>query len=150
MAQGQNNGFSEQQLALYTNEYYERADVVFRFGALLTASRDGGERVTEETFRLLIQDFARVNENVEPAKLLMSLAWKALNNLKSEKFHEWNAPIIQSMKSLGVEQRAVLFVVEMAGLELADAAKVFGRDESFIRKYLADAYKHLAVSQIRV
>jgi hypothetical protein len=90
MAQGLTNGFTEKQLALYMDQYYERADVVFRFGALLSLSREGGERLTEEVFRLLLQDFSQVKSNTAPAVLLMALAWKAWAKVKAEKFHEIN------------------------------------------------------------
>lgn len=150
MAQSLTNGFSEKQLALYTDEYYERADLVFRFGALLTVSREGGERLTEETFRMLLQDFAQVKSETSAPTLLIALAWKAWNKIKSEKFHEWNAPILQSMKAISIEQRAALFAVEMAGLEVPDAAKLFGSDEKTIRKLLAGAQKFLSTTSIRV
>lgn len=150
MAQSLTNGFNEKQLALYMDEYYERADLVFRFGALLTVSRDGAERLTEETFQFLLQDFSQVKSDTSAQTLLMALAWKAWNKIKSEKFHEWNAPVLQSMKSLGIEQRAALFAIEMAGLELSDAARIFRSDEKTVRTLLAGAQKYLATSSIRV
>jgi len=150
MAQGLTNGFTEKQLALYMDQYYERADVVFRFGALLTLSREGGERLTEEVFRLLLQDFSQVKSNTAPGVLLMALAWKAWAKVKAEKFHEWSVPILQSMKALGIEQRAALFAVDVAGIEIHEAAKIFSTNETVIRQLLADAQKHLAVNAIRV
>lgn len=150
MAKSLTNGFTEKQVTLYTDQYYERADLVFRFGALLTGSREGGERLTEETFRLLLEDFAQVKEETSASLLLMALAWKAWDKIKSERFHDWNVPILQSMKVLGVEQKAALFAIEMAGLDIKQASKIFGSDENTVRRLLADSQKHLAVSSIRV
>lgn len=150
MAQSLTNGFSEKQLALYTDEYYERADLVFRFGALLTVSREGAERLTEETFRMLLQDFSQVKPDALAPKILVNLAWKAWNKMKSEKFHEWNAPILQSMKGLGVEQRVTLYVIEMAGFDISEAARLLGSDDVTIRRMLSEAQKYLATATIRI
>ena len=150
MAKSLTNGFTEKQVTLYTDQYYERADLVFRFGALLTGSREGGERLTEETFRLLLDEFAQVKEETSASLLLMALGWKAWNKIKTERFHDWNVPILQSMKSLGIEQKAALFAIEMAGLDIKEASKIFGSDENTVRRLLADSQKHLAVSSIRV
>jgi hypothetical protein len=150
MAQGLTNGLSEKQLALYTNQYYERADLIFRFGALLSLSREGGERVTEETFQALIEDFSQVKSGTSPSVLLMALAWKSWNKVKGQKFHEWKLPILQSMKNLGVEQRAALFAIDVAGLEIDEAAKIFGTSDTVVRQMLAQAHKHIAVTAINV
>jgi DNA-directed RNA polymerase specialized sigma24 family protein len=150
MAQSLTNGFSGKQLELYTNDYYERSDLVFRFGALMTVSREGAERLTEEAFRLLIEDFSKVGADSSPQKLLMNFAVKAWKKIKSEKFHEWKAPVLQSMKTLGEDQRAALFMIEIAGLELNDAAKILGCDESKFRLLLAGAQKFLATNSVKV
>jgi hypothetical protein len=150
MTQGLTQGLSEMQLALYTDEYYERSDLIFRFGALLSLSREGGERLTEETFHALIDDFSQVKSGTSPVVLLMALAWKAWNKIKGQKFHEWNLPILQSLKTLGVEQRAALFAVEVAGLEIDEAAKIFGTSDTLLRQMLAQANRHLAVNTVRV
>jgi DNA-directed RNA polymerase specialized sigma24 family protein len=150
MSKGPSNAFTEKQVALYTDEYYERADLVFRFGALLTCSREGGERLTEEAFRLLVEDFARIDGGMAPVPVLMSKAWIAWSHIKSERFHEWKSPILQSMKALGVQQRAMLFASEVAGLEMSEMGSIFGCDESTIRRALAEAHKFLATAAIRV
>jgi len=150
MAQGLTNGFTEKQLALYSSQYYERADLVFRFGALLTLSREGGERLTEEVYRALLQDFSQVKSSTSPVVLLMALAWKAFNKIKTQKFHEWNLPILQSIKALGVEQRAALYAIDIAGLEVGEAANLFSSSDAAVRQMLAEAQRYLAVNAIRV
>jgi len=150
MAKGLTNGFSEKQLAIYISQYYERADLVFRFGALLSLSREGAEHLTEQTFRLLIEDFSQVKSNTSPEVLLMALAWKAWSKIKNDKFREWSVPILQSMKSIGVEQRAALFAVDIAGLEISDSAKIFNTTDAVIRQMLATGHKHLATATISV
>ncbi len=150
MADGRGTSFNEQQLALYLDEYYERADLIFRFGALLTLSREGGERMVDETYRLLIEDFPNIKANSKPTTILMTLAWGAWKKMSHEKFHESNIPIFQSMKRLAVNQRAILFAVELAGLSLRDVSKAFGiADEKAVRNDLADANQFLAVNEIR-
>lgn len=150
MADGRGTSFNEQQLALYLDEYYERADLIFRFGALLTLSREGGERMVDETFRLLIEDFPNIKTNSKPTMILMTLAWSAWKKISHEKFHESNTPIFQSMKRLAVNQRAILFAVELAGLSLRDVSKAFGiADEKDVRNELADANQFLAINEIR-
>jgi DNA-directed RNA polymerase specialized sigma24 family protein len=106
--------------------------------------------VAEETFQALIEDFSQVKSGTSPAVLLMALAWKSWNKVKSQKFHEWKLPILQSMKSLGVEQRAALFAIDIAGLEIDEAAKIFGTTDTLVRQMLAQAHKHLAVAAINV
>lgn len=150
MAQSLTNGFSGKQLELYMNEYYERSDLVFRFGALMTVSREGAERLTEETFRLLLDDFPKTGSQASPQQVLMNLAVKAWKKVKAEKFHDWNSPVLQSMKALGEDQRAALYLVEMAGLEMKDAAKLLGCDESKFRLLLAGAQKFLATNSVKV
>lgn len=150
MAQSLTNGFSGKQLELYTNEYYERSDLVFRFGALMTISREGAERLTEEAFRHLVEDFSKLSAEGAAQKALMTCAMKAWKTVKQEKFHEWKSPILQSMKQLGEEQRIALFLVEVAGLELADASRIFGCDESKFRALLAGAQKFLAINSVKV
>jgi DNA-directed RNA polymerase specialized sigma24 family protein len=80
----------------------------------------------------------------------MALAWKSWNKVKGQKFHEWKLPILQSMKNLGVEQRAALFAIDVAGLEIDEAAKIFGTSDTVVRQMLAQAHKHIAVTAINV
>ena len=150
MAQGSANALSENQIALYTDDYYERSDLIFRFGALLSLSREGGERLTEETFRMLMEDFQKVTPATNAVNLLMALAWKAWQKLKSERFHEWQNPLIQSMKGLAPEARAVLFASEVAGLEISEIARLFGTDEQQTRRQVAIANKYITGTTIRV
>lgn len=150
MAEGRGASFNEKQLALYLEEYYELADLIFRFGALLTLSREGGERIVDETYRLLIEDFPNIKANSNPTVVLMTIAWSTWKKMGNEKFHEANTPIIQSMKRLAVNQRAILFAVELAGLNLREVSKVFGLpDERSVRNDLADANQFLAINEIR-
>ena len=150
MAESRSSSFSERQLALYLEEYYELADLIFRFGALLTLSREGGERIVDETFALLVADFVNIKTSANPTFILMSLAWKAWRKVSNEKFHEWDLPILKSMKSLYVNQRAILFALEVAGLDLREAASVFGGDEHANRSDLAEANRFLALNEIRI
>jgi DNA-directed RNA polymerase specialized sigma24 family protein len=150
MAEGRGASFNEKQLALYLDEYYELADLIFRFGTLLTLSREGGERIVEETYKLLIEDFPNIKANSKPTVVLMTFAWSAWKKIGNEKFHEVNTPIIQSMKRLAVNQRAILFAVELAGLNLREVSKAFGlADEKSVRHDLADANQFLALNEIR-
>ena len=150
MAEGRGASFNEKQLALYLDEYYELADLIFRFGALLTLSREGGERIVDETYKLLIDDFPNIKANSKPTVVLMTFAWSAWKKIGNEKFHEANTPIIQSMKRLAVNQRAILFAVELAGLNLREVSKAFGlADEKSVRNDLADANQFLALNEIR-
>ena len=150
MALGSAGAFNEKQVALFSDEYYERSDMVFRFGAILTLSREGGERLTEETFRLLIEDFQKVSPSSNAVYLLLALAWRAWQKIKAERFHEWQNPMLQSIKGLPMEARAVLFASEVAGLELSEIAKIFGTDESQVRRQLAVANKYLTATTIKV
>jgi DNA-directed RNA polymerase specialized sigma24 family protein len=54
------------------------------------------------------------------------------------------------MKNLGVEQRAALFAIDVAGLEIDEAAKIFGTSDTVVRQMLAQAHKHIAVTAINV
>ena len=148
MVDGQSNNFSEKQLSFYLDEYYERADLIFRFGALLTLSREGAERLVDETFKALIENFASIKESANPRQVLMAHAWKAWEKMSSERFQEWNVPILKGLKTLGVNQRAVLFAIELAGLDHREAAVVFGLDENAFRADLASANRFLAVNTI--
>ena len=150
MAQGLTNGFSGKQLELYTTDYYERSDLVFRFGALMLISREGAERLTEEAFRYLVEDFSKLSAAQVPQKALMECAIKAWKKLKQERFHEWQSPILQSLKSLGEDQRLALFLVEIAGLEFSDAARIMGLDNMKFRSLLAGAQKFLATNAVKV
>ncbi len=150
MAQSLTNGFSGKQLELYMHDYYERSDLVFRLGAVLTGSREGAEKLTEEAFRLLADDFAKLSSEGLPQKTLMMCAMRAWKQLKQGKFHEWQVPILQSLKPMPEDQRVALFLVEMAGLEMSDAAKLLGCDETKFRSLLAGAQKFLATNAVKV
>jgi hypothetical protein len=150
MAQSLTNGFTGRQLELYTSEYYDRSDLVFRFGALMTVSRDGAERVTEEAFRFLVEDFSTFSAEPSAHKVLMTCALRAWKKLRQEKFHEWKSPILQSLKPLAEEPRLALFLVEIAGLQIDEAASLMGSDVTRFRTTLAAGQKFLATNMITV
>ena len=139
----------EKRLSLYSNEYYERTDVVYRFAAVLSMSRDGAERVTEEVYRMLLADFERVSPSTDAVSLLMALTWKAWQKLKSERFNEWAIPLMATLKTMSIESRAVLYVVDMVGMDADEAAKVFGTDEKSVRKLLSDARNRMASGSLK-
>lgn len=138
-----------ERLELYQSEYYERTDLVYRFGLVLTSSRDGAERITEEAYRLLLEDFNSVKVSTEAATLLLVLTWKAWNKLKSERFHEWIHPSLMMLKQLNTDERAAIYVVDMAGVEPKDAATIVGTSEKEIRMTLAGARKKLTADVMK-
>lgn len=148
MANGAAAPVDQRALDRYQNEFYEHTDLVYRFGVILTGSREGAERLTEETFRALIDDFARVKATVNPLDLLMVLAWQAWNNIKSERFQDWSQPTVNALKKMSLNERAVLYVVDMVGIDPADAAKMFGSNERTVRASLATARRRLAAGEI--
>lgn len=146
MSNGANKPVDPERLELYQSEYYEKTDVVYRFGLVLTSSRDGAERITEEAFRLLLEDFNTVKPSTDATALLMALTWRAWIKLKSEKFHEWSQPTLQAIKNLSVDERAALYVVDMAGVEPKDAATLIGTSEKELRSVLAAARQKLVAN----
>lgn len=139
-----------QRLELYLSEYYERTDVVYRFGLVLTGSRDGAERITEEAFRQLLEEFDSVKPSTEATNLLMALTWKAWNKLKAERFHDWSQPTLNALKTFKIEERAALYVVDMVGIGAKDAASVMGTKEQDVRKALAKARQKLTAGEVKV
>ena len=137
-----------ERLELYQSEYYERTDLVYRFGLVVTNSRDGAERITEEAYRLLLEDFSSVKASTEAPALLLALTWKAWNKLKSERFHEWAHPALAMLKKLNTDERAAVYVVDMAGVEPKDAATILGASEREIRITLASARQKLTADTV--
>ena len=150
MSNGVNKPVHPQRLELYQSEYYERTDVVYRFGLILTGSRDGAERITEEAFRQLLEDFDSVKPATDAVGLLMALTWKAWNKLKTERFHEWSQPTLNALKKFTPKERAALYVVDMVGLSVKDAASVMGTIDQDVRKALATARQKLTLGEVKV
>jgi DNA-directed RNA polymerase specialized sigma24 family protein len=97
-----------------------------------------------------MEDFSKLVTHSSPQEVLMRLAFRAWKRVKSEKFHEWKSPVLQSLKPLGEDQRIALFMVELAGLEMKDAATIVGVDEGKFRSLLAGAQKFLATNTVNV
>ena len=144
MSNGASKPVDPERLELYQSEYYERTDLVYRFGLVLTSSRDGAERITEETFRLLLEEFSGVKSSADAVALLMALTWRAWQKLKSERFHEWAQPTLNTLKKLNTDERAAVYTVDIVGLLPKDAAAILGASEKEVRMTLASARHKLA------
>ncbi len=132
----------------YQNDYYVHTDLIYRFGVVLSGSREGAERVTEETFRRLLEDFDKLKSNVNPVDHLMLLAWQAWTSLRQGAYHPWNQPTIASLCKLSVDERAALYVVDMVGFSAVNAAKLMDTSEIDLRLALAEARRKLVDGSI--
>lgn len=148
MANGAATPVDQQALDRYQDEFYRHTDLVYRFGLVLTCSRDGAERLAEETFRRLIDDFARVPTAANASEYLLGLAWQVWDSLKSERFHSWNQPTLTALKVLSAEERAAVFIVDIAGVTPRDAAQKLSMSERDLRRSLATARKRLTTGEI--
>lgn len=138
----------QRALEQYQTDFYEHADLIFRFGVILTGSRDGAERLTEETYRLLIAELSNLMSEKNPKNYLIMLAWRAWHKIQSERFHEWSHPTVNALRKLDLNERAALFAVDMAGILPATAATLLGQSEREIRVSLASARKRLASGEV--
>ena len=134
----------------YQNDYYVHTDLIYGFGVVLSGSREGGERLTEATFKLLLEDFDRLKSNVNPVDHLLKTAWNAWAQLRSDSFHPWNHPTVVSLSRLGVDDRAALYMVDMVGLNPAAAAALMEASETDLRLSLANARKGLVSGEISI
>lgn len=148
MANGATAPVDQRALDRYQNDFYVHSDLVYRFGVVLTGSREGAERLTEETYRSLIDDFGKVKANANPVDMLMVLAWQAWNRIKSERFHEWSHPTLNALRKLSTDERASLYVIDMVGISPKDAARLFGSNERAVRMSLASARRRLVSGEI--
>lgn len=142
--------FSQESLDRYQNDYYVHTDVVYRFGVVLTGSREGAERLTEETFRRLLEDLDKIKANVVPVDLLMALAWQSWNSIQGQTFHPWSQPTVISLLKLKTEERASLYIVDMVGFSLEKAAKLMGASEVDVRVALSAGRRRLVSGDITV
>lgn len=150
MGQGAAKQVDQKLLELYLSEYYERTDLVYRLGVVLTTSRDGAERFTEETFRLLTANFEKLRGVSNPSEYLFELGWRAWGTLKSERFHEWSHPFVAAIRPLQIGERVAMFAVDMLGLEPAVVARVTGQAETDLRKHLASGRRRLTNGEIKL
>jgi hypothetical protein len=136
-------------LERYQRDFYTNTDLVFRFGLVLTVSREGAERITEAVFARLVEGFDRLPKNTDPLKHLLSLTWNSWMDLRGERFHEWNSPVVASLKALKPDERACLFLVDMAGLNAEQSAVLMTMSEKDVRIALAAARRRLAKGEIK-
>jgi DNA-directed RNA polymerase specialized sigma24 family protein len=132
----------------YQNDYYVHTDQIYRFAVVLTGSREGAERVTEEAFRRLLENFERSKPHPNPLEQLLSLAWKSWNTLSTSVFHPWSQATISSLGKLTIDERSALYVVDVAGFSPQVAAKITETSEASLRLALAAARKHLVAGEI--
>jgi DNA-directed RNA polymerase specialized sigma24 family protein len=139
MASGAVASLDQRALERYQKDFYQYADLVYRFGVILTSSKAGAERLTEETFRELIEGFGQIKANANPIEVLIKFSWKAWGRVRTESFHPWNNPTVSALKPLDEDERAALYIVDMIGISVKEAAQIIGSSESHIRRSLAGA-----------
>ncbi|MCX6123544.1 MAG: hypothetical protein NTV34_02165 [Proteobacteria bacterium] len=148
MANGAAAPVDQKTLDRYLGEFYEHTDLVYRFGALLTGSRDGAERVTEETFRQLILELAEVSPSANAMETLMKRTWQTWNKIRSERFHAWVHPTVSSLGKLDHEVRASIYLVDFVGFSPREAATILESSEREVRICLAGGRKRLVSGEI--
>lgn len=143
MVQAAAGGFDEKQINLFLEQYASRADLVYRLGTMLTLSFEGAEKLTDKAFKLLSEDFDQASKTTNPVLLLMALAWQAYLKIKNETFKAADSRFLKMLKPLSLEQRAVLYGVDVLGLDIGEVAKIFGSDEIKVRQLLAQGRQGL-------
>ncbi|MCX6118039.1 MAG: hypothetical protein NT027_10890 [Proteobacteria bacterium] len=134
----------------YQSDYYVHTDLIFRFGVSLTCSREGGEKLVERTFSLLLDELTKVKGSNSPIDHLLSLSWQAWSQLRGENFHPWNHVLVSSLAKLDVDERAALYIVDMVGYSTTNAAKLMECSEKDLRIALASARASLVTGVVAV
>jgi DNA-directed RNA polymerase specialized sigma24 family protein len=132
----------------YQRDFYSQTDVVYRFGVVLTGSRDGAERLTEDTFRSIIEDFSEIKSGDDPVEVLLRFAWRSWQKISNERFHDWMQPTVNALRKLDREQRAALYLVDMIGVNPKNTAVILEASEREVRENLAVARRRLTTGEI--
>jgi hypothetical protein len=140
---GKTLSLDEKQLALFVDQYYVKLDMVYRFAALLSLSFVGAERITELTFRTLLERFSSLKSEANSRAALIGLCWNSYLSVRQETFPPATGSAVMQLKSLSVEQRAILMLTDDLSLDPKAVAQIFSIDETRVRRLLAQARQRL-------
>lgn len=136
-------------LERYQQDFYSQTDLVYRFGMILTLSKDGAERVTELTFNRLVEEFASLKSSIDPVKYLLERAWKTWLGFKGEKFIESTSALAKSLKTMTLDERVAMFLIDMVGLKVQEAAFLTNTSEKDSRLALASGRQRMTKGEAR-
>lgn len=136
-----------------TEFYHEHlvihADLIYRFAFSLTLTLDASMGLVKQIFEKTARQLtgATIRGDINTKGLLLAEAWMAFQEIKNKKS---NVPSLALAKhaakmfeSLTLEARAALFLVDVAGLTVADSAKTLGIQENQLRAHLGQGRKTL-------
>ncbi len=144
--------YDEALVNFYEEQLVSHADTAYRFAFALTLSLDGAARCTKKTFQQLSSNLekAHANGDANTTLLLIAETWKAVMELKGQKFAEGQSAVTKVLKPLSIESRAALAAVDVCGLLPGDAARALAWSEKDLRSHLAKARKALMASTLDV
>ena len=144
--------FDEKLVNFYEEQYLPLGDTVYRFGLALTLSIDGATACVLQTFKSVTADLPNLakKSDANPAIVALTSCWKAYQDMKQQRFTVGQSAVTTALKSLPVEGRVALTLVDVIGLSAADAARVIAVPEQDLRTNLARARRTLLSSAVQL
>ena len=148
MAKAPAKRHDETLINYFDDEIVGHADTVYRFALALTLSLDGAHRLVRTTYQIAAAQLERLQaiEGTAAVAWLLGECWKAHSEAKQAKSPEAPVAVVRALKGIPLDQRAVLVAVDVAGLSLDEAGRVFGWAEQDLRLKLAVSRRALVAS----
>jgi hypothetical protein len=136
----------------YDEQLVAQADTIYRFAFALTLSLDGALECVRRTYRDVVLNLGRVEDEgdtlVAATSVLVAACWQSYQKVKGQKYPEGQSAVTRALKPLAVEARAALVAVDVAGLPPAEAAKALQWSETELRTQLAAARRTLMAAKL--
>lgn len=142
--------YDESLINYFDDEIVGHADTVYRFAFALTLSLDGAHRLTQRTYQEVAANLERFGtaEGSAAVARLLAECWKGFGANAADGAGQGSeaTAVLKALKGIPAAERAALIAVDVAGLSMDEAGKVFGWSETDLRRKLAASRRALVAS----
>lgn len=136
-------GFDQGRATVFTEGYCSHADMAYRFCYVLLLNPLSAKQTVQAAFREIASEVSGLIPNADSLAVVLTRCFKNSEKLKSVATEASSHPLAALLISMSPEERAVLFLMDVAGRTVSEAAGIIGSQEDKVRKSVASARKKL-------
>lgn len=146
-------GFDQGRATVFTEGYCAHADMAYRFCYVLLLNPLAAKQSVQSAFREIANELVGVIPNADSLSVVLGRCFKSAEKQKASQADAATNPLVGLLGTMSQEERALLFLMDVAGRTLAEASGVLGVKEDRSKKSLAAARRKMmshAFSQIEL
>ena len=128
---------------VFAEGYCAHADLAYRYCYVLLLNGPSAKQVVQTAFREIAKELSASLPNADSLNTVLAKCWKVAGALKPSKPSSGDHPLMNLFGSMPIEDRSILFLMDVAGRSISEAATIAEVSEDKVRKSIANGRRSL-------